>query len=132
MRSIPSLSIVGWLNDPESTADEILSAFLTTNTSQSTLNRNSNKSLQFILQRYGQDRLDLETAINEALSSKFKTVFGDNSQVDVVVTNPPETPAFMYIKFQADVVVAGKEYSVGKLVNFENSKIVNIARINNG
>ena len=132
MRYIPSLGTEGWLKDPESVADELLSSFLTTNTSQSTLFRQHNKSLQYILQEFSGDMLGLETELHKVLTSKLTSVFGDSASIIIEVESDEAKPDQFSIKFNSTVNVKGREYVIGKLVNFANSKVLQITNINNG
>lgn len=131
--SLPTLGTDGWITSLESKADYILSTFLTTNRSMSTLHRTQNTSLQYLLKEYANDMLNLEISLRDVLTTKLQTVFGQSAQAVVnIVPVIPENPDAYSIQFTGIVTDGSKEYTVGKLVQFQNSHIVNIANINNG
>ena len=132
--AIPTLGTDGWITAMESTADYIISTFLATNRSMSTLHRTQNTSLQYLLKQYANDPLNLEIALRDVLSVKLQAVFGESAQALVSVTpiDPETNPDAFSIQFTGIVTDGLKEYTVGKLVQFQNSRIINIAAINNG
>lgn len=132
-KSIPTLGTDGWISQIESLADYIISCFLATNRSQSTLHRTQNTSMQYLLKEYANDMNGLETALRTELTTKLQTAFGDNAQALVeVVQMSEETPDQFSIRFTGIVSDGVREYTVGKLVQYQNSRIVKIANINNG
>ncbi|BEG72698.1 hypothetical protein [Pseudomonas phage PA1C] len=131
--SLPTLGTDGWITSMESKADYIISTFLTTNRSMSTLHRTQNTSLQYLLKEYANDILNLEIQLRDVLTNKLRTVFGESAQALVsIVPASPDNPDAFSIQFTGIVTDGTKEYTVGKLVQFQNSHIVNIANINNG
>lgn len=115
------------------TADSILAAFLTTNTKMSVLHRTQNTSMQHILKETAGNMIDLEDRLQTALQDKLKTVFGEQSTAVVTIDALAGKPDQFNIRFTGTVYDDfGKAYTVGKLVEFLDSKVVNIANINNG
>lgn len=131
--SIPTLGTDGWIAQIESLADYIISCFLATNRSQSTLHRNQNTSMQYLLKEYANDPVGLETELRNELTTKLQTTFGESAQALVeVVPVSTETPDQFSIRFTGIITDGTREYTVGKLVQYQNSRIVKIADINNG
>lgn len=130
---IPTMQAVGWVNDLANAADAILAAFLTTNTSMSSLHREQNISMQYILKRTAGDMLNLEDQLQTHLQTKLQTIFGQNATAQVDIDPLDGKPDQFNIKFTGTVFdVEGRAYTVGKLVNFVDSKVVRITDINNG
>lgn len=126
------MQAVGWVGDLSNTADTILAAFLTTNTSMSVLHRDQNTSMQYILKEAAGNMLDLEDKLQTNLQDKLQVVFGQNATAVVTVDPLEGKPDQFNIRFTGTVYDdAGKAYTVGKLVEFQDSKVVNIANINN-
>lgn len=132
-KMIPTMQIVGWVNDLANTADAIMAAFLTTNTSMSVLHREQNTSMQYILKETAGDMLTLEDRLQTNLQETLQTVFGPNSKAEVSVDALEGKPDQFNIRFVGIVYGDdGKAYTIDKLVYFIDSKVVNIATINNG
>jgi len=132
VKMIPTMQAVGWVNDLSNTADAILAAFLTTNTSMSVLHRLQNTSMQYILKETAGNMLNLEDRLQTALMEKLQPEFGQNATAVVTVDPLAGKPDQFNIRFTGTVYDEnGKAYSVGKLVKFQDSKIVNIAELNN-
>lgn len=129
---IPTLSVIGWVKSVEEKADYILSCFITSNFSQSVLYAGNITSLQYLVKKYSGDRLGLETDLKTILENKMNKVFDSNASVDVTVEEDEDNINSLSIRFRCIIVEDGKQYAIGKLVQFINSKIVAIAKINNG
>lgn len=128
--AIPTLGTDGWVNDPESVADYILAAFLTTNRSQTNLFRDHSKSFQSILMEYTNDIPGLENELKETLTRKFRKAFSDESYAKVSIDSIADKPDQYIINFTGIVFSEGREYSVTKLVETDSSRIININGIN--
>lgn len=129
---IPTMQAVGWVGDLANAADASLAAFLTTNTSTSVLHRDQNTSMQYILKESGGNMLILEDQLQVKLQEKLQTIFGPNASATVTVDALAGKPDQFNIRFVGVVYGDdGKAYTVGRLVQFEDSKIINIANLNN-
>ncbi len=128
--AIPTLGTDGWVNDPETVADYILSSFLTTNKSQTNLFRADSKSLQSTLMEFTNNMPGLEDELIDVLTRKFRKTFGDDSYVKVSIDPITDKPDQYSINLTAIVVSDGREYSVSKLVETESSRIVKINELN--
>lgn len=127
------MQAVGWVNDLANTADTIIAAFLTTNTSMSVLHRSQNTSMQYILKQTAGNMIDLEDQLQQQLQEKLQTVFGQNATAFVDIDALDNKPDQFNIRFTGTVYDdQGRAYTVGKLVYFVDSKMVNIQTLNNG
>lgn len=129
---IPTMGVKGWTDTPEEVADYIISCFLATNQSQSVSHRTQNTSLQYILKQNAGRMYDLEQDLRTVLNKKMQDAFDPEATADVNVTADPEDPAKFSIEFLGTVYTNGRAITVGKLVQFQDSRIINIAKINNG
>lgn len=126
------MQAVGWVGDMANTADAILAAFLTTNTSMSVLHRDQNTSMQYILKQAAGNMLDLEDKLQTNLQEKLQVVFGQNATAEVTVDPLEGKPDQFNIRFTGTVYDdQGRAYTIGKLVKFQDSKVVEIADLNN-
>lgn len=133
MPAIPSLGVTGWIVDVPTQADYIMSCWLTTNTSMSVMHREQNTSLQYILKETANQPVEMETRLQDVLSAKLKTVFGDSADAEVeVVALDDKAPDNYSIRFVGKVYDQGRELIIGKIVQFQNSRIVSIAQLLNG
>lgn len=127
------MQIAGWVNDLAGAADAIIAAFLTTNTSMSTLHRAQNTSMQYILKTTAGNMIDLQDQLQTNLQEKLQIIFGPTAVAIVDVDSVPDKPDQFNISFAGTVYDSnGKAYTVGKLVYFQDSKVVKISDLNNG
>jgi hypothetical protein len=126
------MSTIGWVESVEETADYLLSCFITSNYSQSVLFSGRITSLQYLVKEYAADPLGLESTLRTLLDEKMSGVFGNASNVIVNVEENPDNKRELAIRFRCVITVDHKEYSLGKLVQFIDSKLISISKINNG
>jgi len=129
---IPTMGIKGWINHPEDKADYIIACFMEANYSMTVLHRDQNESLQHLLKMHANHMYDLETALQDKLDAKLKAAFNDQSYSVVTVVEDPAKPGQFTINFTGYVVTDLKTYTVGWMVQFQDSRVVKIAKINNG
>lgn len=130
---IPTLTSMGWINTIEEKGDAVLSYFITSEYSQSVLYHGSIASLQYLVKTYGADTQALQSNVQSTLDGLIRRHFGDDSVVNVNVVEPdPEKPGQLTITFRCVVRENGLEYSLGRRVEYLNSTLVRIAKINNG
>lgn len=128
---IPTLSTAGFVSDVPTMIDRMFSYYLTSDYSQSNIFHGSILSLQKQIQAYQHNPLELTNNIRDELEGYFGSIADSVSiQVDTDVPNPDD-PSRINITLAAIVVKAGKSYSVGRLIETQDSKIMKIIKLNN-
>lgn len=128
------MGITGWTNDAASAADYLLACYLSTLKSDSVIHREQNTSMQYTLKLKANDPIGIEDELTQDLKTKFQATFGNGAEIYVDYTvEDPAKPEQYSIRFNGVVQDdMGKSYSVGRLVYFEDGRVVKIANINNG
>jgi hypothetical protein len=135
---LPSLSATGWVDEPFKKADMILGHFFVAQASQSNLYKGEVSSLPALVQEHGKDPDLLATAVESNVSRLFNRYFGGttpDTQVSVkvsVVDSSDDKNTRYEIRLDASVTIDGTFYSLGRIVDVENSSITKIIEINNG
>ncbi|QBJ02593.1 hypothetical protein MZD04_gp064 [Pseudomonas phage Psa21] len=129
---IPTMSIKGWIDHPEDKADYVIACFMESNHSMTVSHREQNVTLQFLLKKFANRMLDLETALQDVLDAKLKAAFNANSYANVDVRADETNPSQFTINFTGYVVTDDKTFTVGWMVQFQDSRVLKIAKINNG
>lgn len=129
---IPTMSVKGWIDHPEDKADYVIACFLETNYSMTVVHRDQNESLQHLLQQHANHMYDLEQILQDKLDAKLKASFNQQSYSVVTVNESTEKPGQFTIEFTGYVVTDSKTYTVGWMVQFQDSRVMKIAKINNG
>jgi hypothetical protein len=131
---LPTLGVTGWSNDTARTADYLLACFLTTLQADSVLHRGQNTSMQYTLKVKANDPIGIEDDLTQDLKVKFQSVFGASAEVYVDMTvddqNKPEQYSIKFTGIVHDD--EGKALTVGRIVYFDDGKVVKIAQLNNG
>lgn len=131
--SIPTLGITGWINDFAAVADYLLSCYITTNSADSILHAEQNTSMQYTLKEFAGEMYLIEERMHDDLLAKFQVIFGDSAEVTVEVEAEDETKPDQYtIRFTGTVYDGAQAFVVGRLVQYENGRVINISKINNG
>lgn len=132
-KAIPTLGVTGWSNDLAAEADYLLACYITTNVSDSTLHFQQNTSMQYTLKEHAGDMITIEQNMHDDLLAKFQVIFGDTAEITVDVSAEDDNKPDQYtIRFTGTVYDGSKAYVVGRLVQYENGRVVSIAKINNG
>jgi len=130
-QAIPTLSTAGFVTDIPTMIDRMFSYYLTSEYSQSNLFQGKILSLQKQIQAYQHDRNLLITNVRDELEGYFNSV-ADSTTVKVSLDDPnPDDPNRINITLEAMVVKNNKAYSVGKLIETQDSKILKIIHLNN-
>lgn len=129
---IPTMGIKGWINHPEDKADYIIACFMEANQSTTVSHRDQNITLQYLLKVYANRMLELEDKLQDVLDDMLKTTFNQQSSANVTVDADAADPSKFTINFTGNVITDEKVFTVGWLVQFQNSNVLKIARINNG
>lgn len=128
----PSLSEDGWVNNPAKIGDYLLSCFFVADFSQSYIHSGRISSFPWILTDTQGDISRTVSVTREILQSYFSRYF---SSVDVEVQEVPnvEEPSkgqlSIYVRYTGSDNVA---YVLGKLLQYQNTKIEKIIALNNG
>lgn len=131
--SIPTMGITGWINDFAAVADYLLACYITTNVSDSTLHAEQNTSMQYTLKEFANDMLTMEERMHDDLLAKFQVIFGDTAEVTVEISVEDENKPGQYtIRFTSTVYDGAQAYVVGRLVQYENGRVIKISKMNNG
>jgi hypothetical protein len=135
---VPTLSSRGWVRAPAEKADYLLSHFFEADRLQTYLYGDNVSSLQFLVEQHGHDPLTFCSALQQTLQNYLGRYF-DSAQVEVTSDdNPaynttPNPTSAVTVRIWASVVQEGKEYSIVKLIETANSKLVRVLDlINNG
>lgn len=131
--SIPTLGITGWTSDLAANADYMLACYITTNVYDSVLHAGQNTTMQYTLKEFAGNMQAIEENMHNDLLTKFQTTFGDSAEITVVVDAEDVNKPDQYtIRFTGTVYDGPTAYVVGRLVQYENGRVVKIAKINNG
>lgn len=132
-RSIPTLGATGWTSDLATNADYMLACYITTNVYDSVLHNGQNTTMQYTLKQFAGNMHAIEERMHDDLLAKFQTVFGANADVTVEVEAEDENKPDNYtIRFTGTVYDGASAYVVGRLVQYENGRVIKIAKLNNG
>jgi len=126
------MGLKGWIDHPEDKADYIIACFMESNHSMTVTHRDQNITLQYLLKIYANRMLDLETKLQDELDAKLKAAFNADSYANVTVVEDAEKPSQYTINFTGYVVTDSKTFTVGWMVQFQDSRVLKIAKLNNG
>lgn len=129
---IPTMGIKGWINATSDVADYMIACFLEANPSQTVLFREQTTSLQYLMKVYANRPNELEIQLQDELNRKLKTTFGEQSYANVTIDNDPDDDTKYSINFTGFIVTDNKSYTLGWMVQIQNSRVVKIAQLNNG
>lgn len=128
----PTLDDAGWENSSVQVADKLLSHFFVSEYSQTNEFRDYISSLPYIIQsnqgNIQATALDVQTTLQTYFSKYFNSVVVESSEVPNTL-DPNKGQISIYISFTDD---QNNQYSVGKMVKFNKTKIEEIVTISNG
>ncbi len=128
---VPSMSLSGYVSDVPTMIDYMFAYYLTSDYSQSNLFHGKIVSLQKQIQQYQHNDTELTTRVREELEGYFKSIV-DDATIEVATDKPnPDDPNRINLRLSAVLVKDGKSYSVGRLVKTQDSKILDIVKLNN-
>jgi hypothetical protein len=130
---IATLSLNGWVKSGSAKADYALAYFFSVNYSQTNLYRGQIASLQWLVFRYGQDPNNLSSQIQTTLTKYLQHCYPEGVYVTCSnnadsLTNPNNTYTLQLV---IEIVEGGVTKSLGRLVNYQGSKVVSIINMNN-
>ncbi len=128
---IPTLSLAGFVQDMPTKIDRMLAYYLTSDYSQSNVFKGRILSLQKHVQAYQHDLRTLTTKVREDLEGYFGAVC-DAQTISVSAETPnPDDPNRINLSISAMLYKDGKGYSLGKLIETQNSITLSIINLNN-
>lgn len=134
--AVPTLSSRGWVRAPAEKADYLLAYFFESDHFQTYLYGNTVVSLPYLVEQHGHDPLtfcnQLQQVMQDFLGRHFDSVQVEVTSDDNAAYNANPNPASaVTVRIWASVVQDGKEYSVLKLIETANSKLVKVINLNN-
>lgn len=129
---LPTLDEAGWENSTVQVADKLLSHFFVAEYSQTNEYRDHVSSLPYIIHSNQGNVINTANEVQTTLENYFSRYFNDVVVESKEVPNeqdPNVGQISIYISFTDD---EGIQYSVGKMVKFNNTKIEEIVSISNG
>ena len=123
---------MGWVTDPFKKADQLLGLFMVARNSQDPFFK-VQASLPWLLQRYEGKPMDLAEKTQEVLENYFRSYYAAaNVEVSAYQEDPGQDNKWV-LSIRLDLRDdKGRTVSLGKLVGYEGSKIMQIAALNNG
>ena len=128
---VPSLSIDGWKTGSPQKCDTLLSHFFVAEITQTAFFAEAVHSLPQLIQKYQEDMVGLAEATQDSLTRYFGAYF---PKVEVKVTcleNPDKRNSFDLRIFVSVWDNDGVEFTLGRLAEHQDAKIVKIIAINN-
>lgn len=123
---VPVLSSEGWITDIRKKADQVMAYFFASDYSQSNLFYTNIASLAWLVQQYGNDTTALQSAVESTLQQYLERYF-TGVRLTVTIEDTTETGGGRYnIILDATVVEGEYRYSLGKLIETQNNKVVKI------
>lgn len=129
---MPHLSSDGWINDSSKIADILFSHFFLAEASQSYIYNGHISSFPYILQKTQNRMNDTLSETKETLNTYFSRFF-NNVVVETRDDTLPEEPSkgimTIFISFSDS---DGNKLSLGQLIKYQDLKVNEIIKINNG
>lgn len=129
--TIATLSSAGWVSGVAETADRLIAYFLYADKSQTEFYPSVVYSLPYLIQQNGSNPLELERSVKSAISTYLQPYF---DQIEATVTtDQPTTDDPNRINLSIDLMVAKGtvSYSLGRLIQILNGRVVDIINRNN-
>ena len=125
---VPSLSVAGWVTAPADKASLLMSHFFEAEKSQTLLYGDKVTSLPWLVQQYGHNIIAMTQQLRTSLEVYLARYY-EGASVEVTPKDDGGTRYELQVYIQ--VTQNGKPYSVGKLLQVNNSKIQKIISLNN-
>ncbi|ARV77226.1 hypothetical protein FDI21_gp055 [Pseudomonas phage Noxifer] len=130
---IPTMSMMGWTGTPHEKAAYMIGCFIAANYSQSTALYGKITTLQYLVKKYAQRLDQLENELRTLFEEKVNATFPGVATSTVYVRQTTEdNPAIWSISLICEITENGRVYTIGKLVQFNNSVMTKISDIANG
>lgn len=134
--AVPTLSSRGWVRSAAEKADYLLAHFFESDHFQTYLYGDSVASLPYLVEQHGGDPMKLCSELQQVVQAYLSRYF-DNAQVEVTSDDDPaynlnpNPNSAVALRMWASVLQDGKEYSVARLIETANSKLVKVVNLNN-
>jgi len=128
----PSLSAQGWITDTASKADILLAWFFEAVKSETYLYGNNISNLQWLIEEYGSSIVDLTARIGSTLEVYLGRYYDHVVATVSSDDNAANLTGEITITIHCTLTDNGQQYSLGKLLQINNSIVTNIININNG
>lgn len=129
---LPMFAASGWTTSFAQKADGLLSHFFESDYYQSTLYAGNISNLQWLIQQYGSDPVNLAVQVQNMLEKYLSAYYQQAvAQVTTNASDPTYTGDQLTMTIQATVTEQGQQLSFGYLVSAANSIISEIALLNN-
>lgn len=127
--AVPTLSSTGWVTGIAQKADKLFTYFLTSERSQSNA-FDGIASLQYLMQQYAEDELNLERKIEQTLSQLYRRYF-EGVEVKVRIHEPKDGAENNRLDLTIKVRVNdGKyKYELSKLLKSTNGSLTRIINL---
>lgn len=130
---VPTLTASGWVNSIAESVDYLLSYYFTTYKSQSYIHKDYINSLQYTIEKYGNNEFNLVDRIKSDLETMLNRYFVVTN-IDVTIKNTGDNNSSeryeLYISI--NIYRDGIHHSVGYLTTLVDSKLLKFVRLNNG
>lgn len=125
---VPTLTTAGWVTAPADKADALMSHFFEAEKSQTFLYGSNVSSLQSLVEQYGNNPTNMTQELRSALEDYLGRYYtGAIVNINIYDDGTPRYELRVYVQVTED----GKQYSFGKLLQVNNSKIQKVVSLNN-
>jgi hypothetical protein len=128
---VPTLSPAGWVFATAEKADFLISHFFEADYIQSYLYAGRISNIQWLIEQYGNDITNFSNQLRRTLDTYLGRYY---QVVNIVITtddNATNLTDKVSVGIQCDVTENGTTYSIGRLLNIQNSIVETIVKLNN-
>lgn len=128
---MPSLSEDGWVVYPGSIVDYAFAHFFLSDYSQSYIYNGAVSSFAWVIEESQGDYMKLQNLMTVTLQNYLGRYFSKvtvDCDVRESTTNPNLREMYLYVSVTDN---EGKEHVVGKMLNYENNKVLSVVNVNN-
>ena len=129
---VPTLSTLGYISDPDNKFDALLAHAFVSDYNQTYLYPSNITSVPELIEAGGSNMTALSDSINTGLTRYFNKYY-DSVEIDVSVVPNPVNSNSQQITFSVVIKVTENQaqFSYGRLLVTENTRLVNIINLNN-
>lgn len=122
---VPTLTTANWVSDPSTKAIVLMEYFLASQRSQTAFYTGQITSLPGLIQRHGQDPQRLSERTRDRLQDYLSRYF-DEVVVNADATHLDAINGQFNIRLDVTVVQDGSAYSLGRLIEVGDSKVLQV------